>query len=287
MWRIAISQVYAKISSEEVKCFIVPKAHWRTAIDGCHQDAGHQGKKRMESLISDRFWWPGVHEDVDQAVQNCGRCQLHGGRKEKAPVVPVMVTALLQLVHLNFTLFEMTTNLNESPKVENVLVIVDHFTRFTRAYATKDQKALTAAKTLYKGFISIFGAPKRILTDQGKAFTSEVVGQLCSPFRISQSTTTAYHPQGNGQVEHAHQTLGRMIGKLEDEFKGQWPKHLSKLMHAYNLTRSAVTSYSPHFLMYQFVGERKLKDRWGDEVYTVCDQVDVDVPVYIIKNQRG
>ena len=50
---------------------------------------------------------------------------------------------------------------------------------------TKDQKASTAAKTLYEGFISNFGAPKRILTDQGKAFTSEVVGQLCYQFGIS------------------------------------------------------------------------------------------------------
>ena len=73
--------------------------------------------------------------------------------------------------------------------------------RYTRAYVTKDQKALTATKTLYEGFISIFGVPKRILTDQGKAFTSEVLEQLCSHFRISQSTTTAYHSQGNGQVE--------------------------------------------------------------------------------------
>ena len=95
----------------------------------------------------------------------------------------------------------MTTDLNESPKIEHVLVIVDHFTRYTRAYVTKDQKASTAAKALYEGFISIFGAPERILMDQGKAFTSEVVEQLCSQFGISQSTTTAYHPQGNGQVE--------------------------------------------------------------------------------------
>ena len=73
--------------------------------------------------------------------------------------------------------------------------------KYTRAYVTKNQKALTAAKTLYEGFICIFRAPKRILTDQGKAFTSEVVEQLCSQFGISQSTTTAYHPQGNGQVE--------------------------------------------------------------------------------------
>ena len=35
----------------------------------------------------------------------------------------------------------------------------------------------------------------------------------------------------------------------------------------------------------QFVWKRKLKDHWGDEVYTVCNQFDVDVSVYIIKNQ--
>ena len=113
----------------------------------------------------------------------------------------MMVTAPLQLVHLNFTSFEMTTDLNESPKVKHVLVIVDRFMRYTRAYVTKDQKALTAVNTLYERFISIFGAPKRILMDQGKAFTSEVVEQLCSQFGISQSTTTAYNPQGNAQVE--------------------------------------------------------------------------------------
>ena len=113
----------------------------------------------------------------------------------------MMVTAPLHWVHLNFTSFEMTKDLNELPKVEHILVIVDHFMRYTRAYVTKDQKALTAAKTLYEGFISIFRAPERILMDQGKAFTSEVVEQLCSPFGISQSTMIAYHSKGNGQVE--------------------------------------------------------------------------------------
>ena len=38
---------------EEVKHFTVPREHRRVAIDGCHHDAGHQGKKRTESLISD------------------------------------------------------------------------------------------------------------------------------------------------------------------------------------------------------------------------------------------
>ena len=74
--------------------------------------------------------------------------QHYSGRKDKAPMVPMMVTVPLQLVHLDFTSFEMTKDLNESPKVKQILVIVDHFMRYTRAYVTKDQEALTAAKTL-------------------------------------------------------------------------------------------------------------------------------------------
>ena len=31
--------------------FIIPKAHRRKAIDGCHQDAGHQGQNRTTSLL--------------------------------------------------------------------------------------------------------------------------------------------------------------------------------------------------------------------------------------------
>ena len=119
-----------------------------------------------------------------------------------------------------------------------------------RAYVTKDQKAFKVVKCLYEGLISIFGAPERIITDQGKAFTSEVVTELCTQFEVGKSTTMPYYPQGNGQAERAHQTLGNMIGKQEDKHKTHWPKHLVKLTHAYNSTRLAVTGYSPHFLMF-------------------------------------
>ena len=93
-------QYTPKYQVNEVKCL-----HSQTAIDGCHCDAGHQSKKRTESLVSDRFWWLGVYKDVEQAVKNCRRCQLYGGRKEKAPMVLMMVTApfswyILTLPHL-------------------------------------------------------------------------------------------------------------------------------------------------------------------------------------------
>ena len=44
----------------ETKLFFIPKAYQWRAIDGCHQDAGHQGQNRALSLAAERFWWPGM-----------------------------------------------------------------------------------------------------------------------------------------------------------------------------------------------------------------------------------
>ena len=41
-----------------------------------------------------------------------------------------------------------------------------------------------------------------------------------------------------------------MIGKLGEDKKAGWPSHLAELVHTYNATQSAVTRYSPHYLMF-------------------------------------
>ena len=120
------------------------------ALNGCHRDAGHQGNKRTLSLVTDRFWWPGVQEAAENIVHDCKRCQAYGGIESKAPMVSLKVTAPLQLMHLDFTSFESTMDLDKMPEVKHVLVIVDHFTRYMRAYVTKDQKTSMVAKCLYK-----------------------------------------------------------------------------------------------------------------------------------------
>ena len=42
----------------------------------------------------------------------------------------------------------------------------------------------------------------------------------------------------------------QMIGKLSKDWKVDWLNHLPELMHAYNSTRSAITRYSPPYLMF-------------------------------------
>ena len=134
--------------------------------------------------------------------------------------------------------------------VKNVLVMTDHFTRYALAVVTKDQMAKTVAKVFYERFIAVFGAPTKLLSDRGENFTSALLEELCSAFGIQKCRTTAYHAQCNGQVERFHQTLFCMIGKLSCDKKAQWEQHLPELLQAYNSTRSAVTGYLPHYLMF-------------------------------------
>ena len=61
---------------------------------------------------------------------------------------------------------------------------------------------------------------------------------------------TPYHPQTNGSAEWVHQTLQRMIGKLDPEKRKKWPYHIGSILIAYNATRSMVMGFSSYFLMF-------------------------------------
>ena len=65
------------------------------------------------------------------------------------------------------------------PRVANVLVFQDHFMKHMLAYVTPDQTAKNIAKFLYGGYISIFGALARLLSDRGASFTSNVIEEMC------------------------------------------------------------------------------------------------------------
>ena len=51
-------------------------------------------------------------------------------------------------------------------------------------------------------------------------------------------------------MEWIHQTLIRMIVKLPEQKKINWPAHLPEVIQAYNGTQSTITGYSPHYLMF-------------------------------------
>ena len=237
-------------SQEEVLVFVVPTHKRRAALDGCHRFAGHQGRDRTVSLVKERFWWPGVIQDAMSSVKNCARCAQFEARIQKPNLHPIICTEPMDLVHIDYVKMEVTVGLKEKPVVKDVLVVEDHFKRYIQAYVTKNHTARTTARVLYNEYFSVFGFPRRLMSDQAPEFSGKVIAAMCDLLGVSKVRTLPYHPQCNGAVERAHQTLRRMIGKLDPEKRHKWPLHLGSVVIAYNATRSLVTGYSPYFLMF-------------------------------------
>ena len=91
-----------------------------------------------------------MEEDCRALVRGCQHCKIFEGAVFKAPLCPIQAYAPLKLVHVDFTSIETTMELNQLPSVKHILVLTDHFKRYTMAFVTKDQKAKTVVQILYE-----------------------------------------------------------------------------------------------------------------------------------------
>ena len=187
--------------------------------------------------------------DLRNHIKKCSHCRKYEAAPPVAPMKPLACSGPGELLHVDFTSIEETVPLKEDPVICNVLILQDHFSKYVVAYVVKDQTACTAAETLRNGYFGLFGAPAYLVSDQGKAFTGHVITHLCELYGVQKLRTLPYYAQTNGQVECMNQTIIRMIGKLEDR-KACWCEHLPELLLAYNATCSAVTGYSPYYLLF-------------------------------------
>ena len=183
-------------------------------------------------------------------VRNCGRFKQFEAKGQLPAMEPILCTQPMELVHVDYVGMEVTVAAQEKPVVKNVLVVVDNFTRYVQAFIMNNHTAHTMAHVLYNNFFSIFRFPQRLMSDQGTEFTGDVIAAMCKLLGIEKIRTTPYHPQSNGSAERVHQTLQRMISKLDPEKRRKWPKHIGSVLITYNATRSQVTGYSPYFLMF-------------------------------------
>ena len=162
-------------------------------LNRCHRDAGHQDCDHTLSLLQECFWWPRMTNQMWQSIKTCAHCLQYESGLSKAPLHPIISATPLDLLHVDFTSIEMTLELNKSPKVVNILVFQDHFTKHVLAYVTPDQTAKTIAKFLYQGHILILGALARLLSERGANFMSSVIDEMCKILGLKKLQTMPYH----------------------------------------------------------------------------------------------
>ncbi|UYV63816.1 hypothetical protein LAZ67_2005745, partial [Cordylochernes scorpioides] len=119
---------------------------------------------------------------------------------------------------------------------------------FTWIYPTKTTRTSEVIQKL-ESQQQIFGNPRRIITDQGTAFTSNDFKEYCKEESIEHCCITTGVPRGNGQVERINRTIVSVLTKLSIDNPQEWHKHVRKLQKALNSTHQRSIRMSPFELL--------------------------------------
>jgi hypothetical protein len=231
------------------KQLMIPRVLRTEVLQQCHNAimGGHLGMSKTLQKIKARFYWYGVTMSVKCHIQTCRICSANSKprKKYRAPLGSYHVGNVMDRLGI-----DIMGPLPMSQKgCKYILVIGDYASRWIEAYALPDQQAETVARKLVHDFISRFGVPLQIHSDQGRNFESSLFAEVCNLLQITKTRSTPYHPCSNGLVERHNLTLARMIRSFLDNNQENWDEYLPLLTAAYRSTIHPATGFTPNMMM--------------------------------------
>ncbi|BHF67614.1 hypothetical protein SprV_0301064100 [Sparganum proliferum] len=226
---------------------VLPLSMVDDVVERMHAELGHSGTHKTEWALRRRYYWPNQKTDIQNILRSCGHCLgfKSPGHSYRAPLQPIKTGYPNERVAV-----DLVGPIAPSARGNRfILVMVDCFTKMAEAVPLPDASAPTVARAIFNGWICRWGAPDQLHSDRGSSFESSVVHELCKVLKIKKTRTTAYHPQGNGQVERTNRTLINLLRAFVDRNSAStWDEALPACMLAYRSTVNATTQHTPFFL---------------------------------------
>ena len=234
------------IVPESLRAFFITQAH-DSAL------AGHQGILKTEERIKERFFWPGLENDVRQHLKHCQTCQATSTKDTVPNPAPQAIPPPKgpnQRIHID--LFgPITASDNQSTKF--VLGITDAFTKILALRTIPSKDAIEVARGILDGWICIYGTPLVIVSDNGREFCNALEKAMWELLHIDHRTTTPFHPRCNMQQERQHSTLAhymRCVLRDAERSTIEWEYYLPLLTMAVNTSVNKHTRMSPFYAMF-------------------------------------
>lgn len=235
------------ICSNELK--FPPKDDQSRILKEYHESVvgGHKGITKLYNRVREDFYWKGMRKDIADLVKTCPSCQkfklVRKGIKQPLRITDTPQQAF-DKVQLDIV--------GPLPVTESgyryLLTLQDNLTKYSDAIPLREMDAVSVASALAEQFISRFGCPKTIHTDQGRNFMSRIMKCFCRIFKIKQIKSTAYHPQSLGSLERAHHVFIEYLKHYCT--KRDWDKWIRFGMFSYNTSVHESTGFTPHELIF-------------------------------------
>ena len=230
------------------KQIVVPRSLQQRLLYLSHYPllAGHPGGTKLYETLRIQYYWMFMAHDCYETVRSCGDCAKARGaaQQTRRPLRLFPPSGPFEFIGMDI-LGPLTRSADDS---RFVLVMTDRFTKLARAIPLKSATAKVVAETFLESWIFPYGIPDIVLTDNGPNFVSKFFEHLNSLLGTKHLTTTAYHPQTNGQAERFNRTLCQRLRLFVSEHQTDWHSFVQPLTYAYNSQVTRSTGYTPFTL---------------------------------------
>lgn len=210
---------------------------------------GHVGGDRMYKTISKFYKWHNMADEIRNYVKKCTICE-----KTKTftnTKIPLEVSSLGESL-FDHTYIDFVGPISITPNGNRfILTMVCDLTKMLVCCATKDSTALTTAKCLIEHIFCRYNFPSRLISDNAKAFLSQVIKEITTLFAIKKVFCTPYHAMSNVS-ERSHRNLGSYLRAYTEQNRDDWDEMLMYASFSYNNTIHTTTGYTPHELAHGF-----------------------------------
>ncbi|GBM73782.1 Transposon Ty3-I Gag-Pol polyprotein [Araneus ventricosus] len=223
----------------------LPKSRIPEVLRETHDSAsgGHFGVMKFLSKTRERFYWDRLRADVENWCRECHACGARKGPKTrtKGRLQRYNVGAPFERMALDILgPFPVTTKGNRY-----VLVLMDYFTKWPEAIPIPDQE-----RTIVRIWISCYGVPVILHSDQGTNFNSTLFTKLCKLLGILKTRTTALHPESEGMAERFNRTILNHLSIFVSRNQTDWETHLPLFLLAYRSAEHEMTGLTPAEMLF-------------------------------------
>jgi Reverse transcriptase (RNA-dependent DNA polymerase)/RNase H-like domain found in reverse transcriptase/Integrase zinc binding domain/Chromo (CHRromatin Organisation MOdifier) domain/Retroviral aspartyl protease len=216
----------------------------------CHNTpySGHPGRDKTLQVVKHMFWWPSMAADVAEFVRTCPSCQ----RNKVSTRAPA---GLLQPLPIpgepwQSVSMDLVTDLPMSEAGhDSIVVFVDRLTKMVHlAPCKKADGAKQIAKLFIDHVFQYHGMPQHMVTDRDPRFTSDFWQQVFQQLGTTQSLSSAYHPQTDGNTERVNRVMEDMLRHFVAADQSNWEALLPMVAFAINGSHHDSIQTSPFML---------------------------------------
>ncbi|GFU12416.1 transposon Ty3-I Gag-Pol polyprotein [Nephila pilipes] len=166
------------------------------------------GVRASLKMVAERYVWPSMRQDVVLWARTCLQCQREKVSRHTRSEIGKFELPNSRFEHVHI---DLVGPLPPSEGFHYCLTCMNRFSKWPEAFPLVEISTEAVANAFYTGWISRFGPPLRLTTDQGTQFEASLFDALSRFLGRKRRHTTPYHPAAKGLVESFHRQLKAAI----------------------------------------------------------------------------